>query len=72
MSGRAGACAGSGGVSERDCCRLLEVIRELWEDLPYSFPFFFKLFLVRLSLWSASKKKKGNRGGDFVGWEGEK
>ena len=58
MSGRAGACAGSGGVSDRDCCRLLEVILELWEDLPYSFPFFFKLFLVRLSLWSVLQKKK--------------
>ena len=36
-----GACAGSGGVIQRDCCRLLGVIRELWEDLPYSSPFFF-------------------------------
>ena len=44
MSGRAGACVGSGGVSERDCCRVLEVIRELWEDLPYSLPSFSSYF----------------------------
>ena len=38
MGGGGGACVGSVGVSERDCCRLPGVIRELWEDLPYSFP----------------------------------
>ena len=37
-----GACVVSGGASDRDCCRLPGVIRELWEDLPCSFPFFFK------------------------------
>ena len=36
-----GACMGSGGVSE-DYCRVTGLIRELWEDLPYSFPFFFE------------------------------
>lgn len=29
------------GVIYRDCCRLPEVIQELWEHLPKSFPFFF-------------------------------
>ena len=37
-----GACVGSGGVSEKDYCRVTALIRELWEDLPYSFPFFFE------------------------------
>ena len=50
MGGGGGACVGSGGVSERDCCRLPGVIRERWEDLPYSFPFFLESFSVRLSL----------------------
>ena len=43
-SGR-GTCVGSGGVSERDCCRLPGVIQELWEDLPYSLPFFLEFLL---------------------------
>ena len=45
MASGGGACAGSGGVSERDCCRLPGVIQELWEDLPYSFPFFLEFLL---------------------------
>ena len=47
MGGGGGACVGSGGVSERDCCRLPGVIQELWEDLPYSFPFFLEFFSMR-------------------------
>ena len=31
---------GSGGASLRDCSRFPGVIQELWEDLPYSIPFF--------------------------------
>ena len=42
MCARGGTCAGSFEVSEKDCCRLPGVISELWSDLPYSFPFFFK------------------------------
>ena len=35
-------CVGGGAwVIQRDCCRLHGVIQELWEDLPYSSPFFF-------------------------------
>ena len=34
IGGGGGACMGSGEVSERDCCRLPGVIRELWKDLP--------------------------------------
>ena len=45
MASGGGACVGSGGVSERDCCRLPGVIQELWEDLPYSFPFFLEFLL---------------------------
>ena len=41
MSGGGGACVGSG----RDCCRLPGVIRELWEDLLYNFPFFLEFIL---------------------------
>ena len=37
------ACVGSGGFNQRDCCRFSRVIRELWKDLPYSFPFFLKI-----------------------------
>ena len=44
IGGGGGACMGSGEVSERDCCRLPGVIRELWKDLPYSFPFFLEFF----------------------------
>ena len=44
MGGGGGASVGSGRVSDRGCCRLLGVIRELWEDLPYSFPFFWNSF----------------------------
>ena len=62
-----GACVGSGGVSE-DYCRVTALIRELWEDFPYSFPFF--LNSIRLSLWSAWKEKDSG-GGDFVVREGE-
>ena len=43
MGGRTDACVGSEGFNQRDCCRFSRVIRELWEDLPYSFPFFFKI-----------------------------
>ena len=31
-----GACVTSGGIKERDCCRLRGVIQEIWEDLPCS------------------------------------
>ena len=48
MSGGGGACVGSRGVSERDYCRLPGVIRELWEDLQYSFSFFIDLFLNKV------------------------
>ena len=44
-SGGGGACVGSGGVNERNCCRLPGVIQELWEGLPYSFPFFLEFLL---------------------------
>ena len=58
MSGGGGACAGSGGVSGRNCCRLPEVIQELWEDLPYSFPFFFKFYFNKVvSLVSLERKR---------------
>ena len=42
MGGGGGGCVGSGRVNEMDCCRLLGVIQELWEDLPYNFPFFLE------------------------------
>ena len=45
MGDGGGACVGSGGVSDRDCCRLPGVMRELWEDLPYSFLFFLESLL---------------------------
>ena len=45
MSDGKSACVGSGGVNERDCCRLSRVIRELWEHLPYSFPFILEFLL---------------------------
>ena len=38
MGGGGGACVISGRVSERDYCRIPGVIRDLWEDLSYSFP----------------------------------
>ena len=40
IGGGRDACVGSGGVNDRDCCRIPGSIRELWEDLPYSFLFF--------------------------------
>ena len=49
MGDEGGACVGSAGVSERDCCKLLGVIRELWKELPCSFPF-CNSFSIRLSL----------------------
>ena len=42
IGGGGGVCMGSGEVSERDRCGLPGVIRELWKDLPYSFPFFLE------------------------------
>ena len=36
---------GSGGVSERDYCRIPGVIRKHWEDLQYNFPFFLEFLL---------------------------
>ena len=45
VGGGGGGCVGSGGVNEMDCCRLPGVIQELWEDLPYSFPFFVEFLL---------------------------
>ena len=48
MSGGGDACVGSRRVSERDCCRLPGVIRELWKDLQYSFSFFIDLFLNKV------------------------
>ena len=44
MGGRV-ACVDSGMVDERDNCRIPGIIRELWEDLPYSFQFFFEFLL---------------------------
>ena len=44
MTGGRGACVASGNVSKRDCCRLPGIIRELWKDLQYSFPFFINFF----------------------------
>ena len=38
MGGGGGSCVNSGGVRERDYYRIPGVIRELWEDLSYSFP----------------------------------
>ena len=35
-------------ISERDCCRLPGVIRELWEDIPYSFSFSIDFFFNKL------------------------
>ena len=54
-----GACVRSGGVNGRDYCRIPGVIRELWEELPYSIPFFLKFFL-----------NKGMRGFWVRLWEG--
>ena len=48
MIGGRGACVGSGNVSKRDCCRLPGVIRELWKDLQYLFPFFFNFFFNKV------------------------
>ena len=50
-----GACMGSGGVSE-DYCRVTGLIREFWEDLPYSFPFFFEFNKV-VPLVSLERKR---------------
>ena len=57
MGGGGGACVGSGGVSEWDSCRLPGVIRELWEDLPYSFPFFFDFFFNKVVLLVDQERK---------------
>ena len=51
MDVRGSACVGSGGVNERDCCRLPGVIQELWEDLPCSFPFFLEFVLNEVMCW---------------------
>ena len=45
VMGGGGACVGSGIVGERGYCRIPGIIMELWEDVPYSFQFFFKFFL---------------------------
>ena len=45
MGGGGGDCMSSGGLNERDCCRFPGIIQEIWEDLPYSFPFFLELVL---------------------------
>ena len=50
MNGGGGACVGSGGVSERDCCRLPRVIRELWEDFHTVSYSFSSSFSIRLYL----------------------
>ena len=58
-----GACVCSGGVSGRDYYRIPGVIRELWEELPYSIPFFPKFFLNKGMRWGG--------GGFWVRlWEG--
>ena len=43
--GGGGACVGSGMVGKKDYCKIPGIIWELWEDLPYSFQFFFELLL---------------------------
>ena len=71
MSGGGGACAGSGGVSGGNCCRLPEVIsKSSGKTSPTVSHSFSSSISIRLSLWSAWKEK-GSKGGDFVGWEGE-
>ena len=44
VMGGGGAC---GRVGEREYCRISGFIRELWEDLPYIFPFFFEFLLIK-------------------------
>ena len=69
MSGGGGPCVGSGWVSNKDCCRLPGIIRELWEDLPYSFPFFFSLvfdFFFNNIFLPVALEKKGSGGGETV------
>ena len=58
MGGGRGACVGSGGVSEGDCCRLPGIIREIWKDLPYSFPFFLKFFFSKVVPLVGLERKK--------------
>ena len=64
-----GACVRSGGVNGRDYCRIPGVIRELWEELPYSIPFFLKFFLNKgmrgfwVRLWEGGGARL-----DFVSW----
>ena len=41
---------GGGGVSDRDFYMFPRVIRQLWVDLPYSFPFFFYSFFNNVFL----------------------
>ena len=48
MGGGGSTCVGIGGVSEMGCCRLPGVIRELWEDLPYSFSIFLEFFFNKV------------------------
>ena len=58
MGGGRGACVGSGGVSEGDCCRLPGIIREIWKDLPYSFPFFLEFFFSKVVPLVGLERKK--------------
>ena len=57
MSGGGDACVGSGGVSERDCCRLFGIIQELWKDLLYSARFFLQLFFNKIILLNGLERK---------------
>ena len=57
------AWTGGGGFNEKDCFRHPRVIRNLWEDLPCSFPILFE--------FNKERKEKRSRGGDFVGREEE-
>ena len=51
VGGGRDACVGNGGVDEGDCCRFSGVIRELWEDLPYSVPFFVEFLSNERGVW---------------------
>ena len=58
MSIGGGACVTSGGIKERDCCRLRGVIQEIWEDLPCSFPFFFGFFFDKVGPLIGLERKR--------------
>ena len=66
-----GACVCSGGVSGREYYRIPGVIRELWEELPYSIPFFPKFFLNKGMRWGGGEGSGlgyGRGGGARLGY----